>query len=69
MTCSRRAFLVQTADPFDIDVFLAQPLLARVAAAGPSVRAIWFLWEQGCFWWLTGSWTRRPASCASHRKG
>jgi hypothetical protein len=53
--------MVQAADRFDIDVFLAQPLLARVAAAGPSVRAIWFLWEQGCFWWLTGSWARLPA--------
>jgi Pyridoxamine 5'-phosphate oxidase len=53
--------LVQAADRFDIDVYLAQPLVARVAAAGPSVRAIWFLWEQGCFWWLTGSWARLPA--------
>lgn len=55
---------MSTADPFDIDVFLAQPLLARVAAAGPSVRAVWFLWEQGCFWWLTGSWARLPAILA-----
>jgi len=51
-------------EPFDIDGFLAQPLLARVAAAGPSVRAVWFLWEQDCFWWLTGSWARLPAILA-----
>jgi hypothetical protein len=39
---------------FDLASFLAQPLVARVAAAGPSVRAVWFLWEEGAFWWLTG---------------
>lgn len=32
---------------FDIEGFLAEPLVARVAAAGPSVRAVWFLWEDG----------------------
>ena len=53
-----------TAGPFDVDMFLAQSLLARVAAAGPSVRAVWFLWEEGCFWWLTGSWARLPAILA-----
>jgi hypothetical protein len=28
-----------------------------VATTGPRVRPIWFLWEDGCFWWLTGSWS------------
>lgn len=42
---------------FDPDTFLAQPLVARVATAGPTVRPIWFLWEDGSFWWLTGSWS------------
>jgi nitroimidazol reductase NimA-like FMN-containing flavoprotein (pyridoxamine 5'-phosphate oxidase superfamily) len=46
---------------FDVDAFLAQPLTARVAAAGPSVRAVWFLWEDGAFWWLTGDWARLPS--------
>lgn len=41
----------------DLDAFLAQPLVARVAASGPTVRPVWFLWEDGCFWWLTGSWS------------
>ncbi len=50
-----------TADhPFDIDAFLARPLLARVAAAGPSVRPVWFLWEDGAFWWITGSYAGLP---------
>jgi hypothetical protein len=47
---------------FEVDAFLAQPLTARVAAAGPSVRAVWFLWEDGAFWWLTGGWVVSPRS-------
>ena len=45
-------------DDFDVDEFLAQPLVARVATNGPTVRPVWFLWEDGAFWWLTGSWSR-----------
>ena len=45
-------------DDFDVDEFLAQPLVARVATNGPTVRPVWFLWEDGSFWWLTGSWSR-----------
>jgi hypothetical protein len=57
---------VNTAAPrieadFDLAGFLARPLVARVAAAGPSVRAVWFLWEDGAFWWLTGGWSRLPS--------
>jgi nitroimidazol reductase NimA-like FMN-containing flavoprotein (pyridoxamine 5'-phosphate oxidase superfamily) len=45
--------------PFDVDAFLAQPLVARVATSGPTaVRPVWFLWEEGSFWWLTGSYSR-----------
>ncbi|MGP3967288.1 pyridoxamine 5'-phosphate oxidase family protein [Streptomyces sp. 6N223] len=44
--------------PFDIDAFLAQPLTARVATDGPTVRPVWFLWEDGAFWILTGPWTK-----------
>jgi Pyridoxamine 5'-phosphate oxidase len=46
---------------FDLAGFLARPLVARVAATGPSVRAVWFLWEDGAFWWLTGGWSRLPS--------
>ena len=43
-----------TADaPFDLDSFLARPLVARVATNGPTVRPVWFLWEDGAFWWLS----------------
>ncbi|MCX4725770.1 pyridoxamine 5'-phosphate oxidase family protein [Streptomyces sp. NBC_01306] len=44
--------------PFDIDAFLSRPLTARVATDGPTVRPVWFLWEDGAFWILTGPWTR-----------
>ncbi len=40
---------------FDLDVFLEQPLVARLATAGPLIRPVWFLWEEKAFWWLTGS--------------
>jgi hypothetical protein len=44
--------------PFDVDAFLAQPLTARLATEGPTVRPVWHLWEEGAFWILTGPWTR-----------
>lgn len=50
-----------TASPFDIDTYLAEPLVARVATIGrsgaPTVRPVWYLWEDGAFWWLTGPWS------------
>lgn len=46
------------AHDFDVDAFLAQPLTARVATNGPTVRPTWFLWEDGAFWILTGPWAR-----------
>ncbi|MGH3776740.1 MAG: pyridoxamine 5'-phosphate oxidase family protein [Pseudonocardiaceae bacterium] len=46
--------------PFDVDAFLAKPLVARVANNGPAVRPVWYLWEDGAFWWITGSYARLP---------
>jgi nitroimidazol reductase NimA-like FMN-containing flavoprotein (pyridoxamine 5'-phosphate oxidase superfamily) len=43
---------------FEIDEFLSRPLTARVATNGPTVRPVWFLWEDGAFWILTGPWAR-----------
>ena len=45
---------------FDLEAFLSQPLVARVAAAGPSITPVWYLWEECAFWWLTGGWSRLP---------
>lgn len=43
---------------FDIDAFLAQPLTARIATNGPTVRPTWYLWEDQSFWVLTGPWAK-----------
>lgn len=43
---------------FDVDAFLRQPLTARMATSGPTVRPVWFLWEDEAFWVLTGPWAR-----------
>ncbi|WP_253266146.1 pyridoxamine 5'-phosphate oxidase family protein [Streptomyces sp. 6-11-2] len=42
----------------DVNEFLSRPLVAKVATNGPEVRPVWFLWEEGAFWWLTGSYSR-----------
>jgi hypothetical protein len=44
--------------PFDVDAFLARPLTARLATSGPTVRPVWYLWEERAFWVLTGPWTK-----------
>ena len=47
-------------DPFDVDTFLTRPLVARVAttnaSGAPTVRPVWFLWEEGTLWWITGEY-------------
>jgi nitroimidazol reductase NimA-like FMN-containing flavoprotein (pyridoxamine 5'-phosphate oxidase superfamily) len=51
---------------FDLDAFLSRPLVARVAAAGPTVRPVWYLWEDDAFWWLTGGWSGLTAILGRH---
>ena len=48
----------QVPPAFDLDAFLAQPLVARVAPVGAGVRPVWYLWQDDAFWWLTGAWSR-----------
>lgn len=50
--------LAMMSTPFDVDAFLARPLVARVATDGPTVRPVWYLWEDRAFWVLTGPWTK-----------
>lgn len=45
---------------FDLEGFLARPLIARIATNGPTIRPVWYIWEDGAFWWLTGSWSQLP---------
>jgi hypothetical protein len=45
---------------FDLDAFLSQPLVARLATSqesGPSVRPVWYQFDDGAFWWITGQWS------------
>lgn len=51
---------MKQAPDFDLDAFLSRPLVARVATTGPTIRPVWFLWEDGAFWWLTGPWAQLP---------
>lgn len=47
-------------DGFNLDALLSRPLVARVATNGPTIRPVWYLWEDDAFWWLTGPWSRLP---------
>jgi nitroimidazol reductase NimA-like FMN-containing flavoprotein (pyridoxamine 5'-phosphate oxidase superfamily) len=52
---------------FDLEAFLARPLVARLATVGkrgPRVRPLWYLWEDGAFWWLTGPWSKLAVDLA-----
>jgi nitroimidazol reductase NimA-like FMN-containing flavoprotein (pyridoxamine 5'-phosphate oxidase superfamily) len=45
--------------PFDVDGFLRDLLIARIATNGPdgpSIRPVLYLWEDGAFWWVTSSY-------------
>jgi len=45
-------------EPFDLDAFLAEPLIANVATNGPTVRPLDYQWEEGAFWLITLPWTK-----------
>jgi nitroimidazol reductase NimA-like FMN-containing flavoprotein (pyridoxamine 5'-phosphate oxidase superfamily) len=48
---------------FDIDAFLAKPLMAHLATsspAGPSETPVWFLWEDGPLWMIASSSSSFP---------
>ena len=43
----------RSGEPFDLDAFLARPLIAHLATAsgdGPCESSIWFLWEDAAIW-------------------
>jgi hypothetical protein len=40
-------------DDVDVVAFLQRPLLARVATDGPTIRPLWFLYDEPNFYWLT----------------
>lgn len=40
-------------DAVDVDRFLQRPLVARVATNGPTLRPVWYLYDEPSFYWLT----------------
>ncbi|WGP12335.1 pyridoxamine 5'-phosphate oxidase family protein [Streptomyces sp. SH5] len=46
-----------TGAPFDVDAFLLQPLVARIATGNLVVRPTWYLWEDESFWVFSGAWS------------
>ncbi|ALL79852.1 pyridoxamine 5'-phosphate oxidase (plasmid) [Pseudonocardia sp. EC080610-09] len=54
-----------TGFPSDVEEFLAGPHVARLATNGPTVRPVWFLWEDGAFWWITGAYAKLPERLAA----
>jgi hypothetical protein len=42
---------------FDVEKFLARPLVGRIALTGPVIRPFWYIWEEQSFWKLTGAWS------------
>lgn len=43
---------------FDVDAYLAEPNQIFVATNGPTIRPLWYQWEDGCFWLITGPWAK-----------
>lgn len=46
-----------TGAQFDVEHFLSRRLVGRLATEGPVVRPFWFVWEEECFWMITGAWS------------
>jgi hypothetical protein len=42
----------------EIDEFLAAPITAQLATNGPTIRPVWFQWEGGAFWLISGPWSK-----------
>jgi nitroimidazol reductase NimA-like FMN-containing flavoprotein (pyridoxamine 5'-phosphate oxidase superfamily) len=42
----------------EIDEFLVAPITAQLATNGPSIRPVWFEWEGGAFWIISGPWAK-----------
>jgi pyridoxamine 5'-phosphate oxidase-like protein len=48
--------LLMSAD--EIDEFLAAPITAQLATNGPTIRPVWYQWEDGAFWLISGPWSK-----------
>jgi nitroimidazol reductase NimA-like FMN-containing flavoprotein (pyridoxamine 5'-phosphate oxidase superfamily) len=50
--------MIEETHSFDLDAFLEEPLTVRVATNGPTIRPLWYHWEDGCFWIINGPWAK-----------
>ena len=50
--------IVHKTFPFDVDAFLAEGNECRLATNGPTVRPMWYQWEEGAFWFISGPHAR-----------
>jgi nitroimidazol reductase NimA-like FMN-containing flavoprotein (pyridoxamine 5'-phosphate oxidase superfamily) len=44
--------------PDEVDAFLAEPITAQLATNGPTIRPMWYQWEDGAFWIISGPWAK-----------
>jgi nitroimidazol reductase NimA-like FMN-containing flavoprotein (pyridoxamine 5'-phosphate oxidase superfamily) len=42
--------------PEQIDAYLARPITGVVATDGPTIRPLWYHWEDSAFWIINGDW-------------
>lgn len=42
----------------EIEAFLAEPITAQLATNGPTIRPVWYQWESGAFWIISGPWAK-----------
>jgi nitroimidazol reductase NimA-like FMN-containing flavoprotein (pyridoxamine 5'-phosphate oxidase superfamily) len=50
--------MIEETHSFDLNAFLAEPQTVRVATNGPTIRPLWYQWEDGCFWIINGPWAK-----------
>ena len=50
--------IVHRTFPFDVEAFLAEGIECRLATNGPTVRPMWYQWEDDAFWFISGPHAR-----------
>jgi nitroimidazol reductase NimA-like FMN-containing flavoprotein (pyridoxamine 5'-phosphate oxidase superfamily) len=44
--------------PEETDDFLSGPHTGQLATNGPTIRPLWYQWEDGAFWIISGPWAK-----------
>lgn len=44
--------------PEEVDEFLSGPLTGQLATNGPTIRPLWYQWEDNAFWIISGPWAK-----------